>query len=295
MRITTLPIWSLLFFATPILCGEWTVYEAWPFDASEALRRQAETAKVLNTPDPLKIPLSGEPAPAITFRLIPAGKFEMGSPATEPGHEGDERLHSETIADPFYVMETQLTHEAYRALLKADPSGTAADSDPKLPAAMTYRDAVDNVLPALAKLAPKGWRVILLDHARIEYAARAGVATMNHGGDKEADADAHAWYKGNSGGKMHPVAQKKPNAWGLYDAIGNRWHWYWAGPGGGYADASKSDHIVYGGSFHTPASGNGTRLANIMISSKSEGARYALIRDETPLPKGHPDTSAMKK
>ena len=91
---------------------------------------------------------------------------------------------------------------------------------------------------------------------------------------------------------MHPVAQKKPNAWGLYDVLGNRWHWFWGGPTGGYGDASTDDHIVYGGTYNTPANGNGARLSNIMISRGAEGVRFALIREETPMPKGHPDPMA---
>jgi hypothetical protein len=76
----------------------------------------------------------------------------------------------------------------------------------------------------------------------------------------------------------------------LYDVLGNRWHWVWVGSAGGYADQSKDDHLVYGGTYNTPASGNGARLANIMISKKAEGVRYALIRSDTAVPKGHPET-----
>jgi formylglycine-generating enzyme required for sulfatase activity len=265
-----------------LLLGDWTVYEAWPFDAAEAARRQAETAKAMGIPDTLK-------TGTLSFRLIPAGKFELGSPATEPGHEGDETLKPETIAEPFYLMETQLTIEGYRELMKAEPPGTAPDDDVRLPAALPYRDVMDKVLPALARVAPKGWKPILPDRARLEYAARAGVATMNPGGNAEADAEACAWTKANSGNRMRPVAGKKPNAWGLYDVIGNRWHWLWAGPSGGYGDASTGNHLVYGGSYHTPPNGNGARLANIMVSGKPEGARFALIRESAPVPRGHPD------
>jgi formylglycine-generating enzyme required for sulfatase activity len=286
MRLSTL---LLLALAAGGDDPAWKVYETWPFDAAEAARRQAETAQAIKSPDALKIPIEGDQGPTLNFRLIPAGNFEMGSPPAEPGHEGDERLHPEKVAEPFYMMETQLTLEAYRALRRADPPGMPADADPKLPAAVAYRDAVDQVLPAIARKIPKGWKVILPDHVRLEYAARAGVAAMNPGGNRESDAEDYAWVKANSGNKVHPVAQKKPNAWGLYDVLGNRWHWYWAGPAGGYGDASTENHIVYGGTYNTPAAGNGARLANIMISSKPEGVRYALLREETPLPKGHPE------
>jgi formylglycine-generating enzyme required for sulfatase activity len=168
-----------------------------------------------------------------------------------------------------------------------------ADADPKLPAAVSYRDAVDKVIPAISRVAPQGWKVILPDRVRLEYAARAGVATMNHGGNKEKDADPYVWYKANSDNKVHPVGQKKPNAWGLYDVLGNRWHWYWAGAGAD-GDASKENHLIYGGAYNTPAAGNGARLANIMVSRNPEGVRYALIRQDTPVPKGHPDPSAAK-
>jgi formylglycine-generating enzyme required for sulfatase activity len=284
-------IFSSLVLAAPP--EAWQVYAGWPFDAAEAARRQAETAKALNQPVDLKIPLAGKDAPTLDWHLIPAGKFMRGSPKTENGHEGDETLRQETIAEPFYMMQTQLTVEQYRALMHTDPPGAGAD--PRLPAGMTYRDTVDNVLPALARVAPAGWKVILPDRSRLEYAARAGVATMTPGGDRPEDAAPFAWSRENSEKTVHPVAQKKPNAWGLYDVIGNRWHWFWEVGGGGYGDASQKDHIVYGGNYASEVGGNGVRLANIMISSKPEGARFALIRVDAPLPKGHPQTHGTNR
>ena len=97
----------------------------------------------------------------------------------------------------------------------------------------------------------------------------------------------------NSEGKVHPVAGKTPNAWGLHDVIGNRWHWFWRA-GDGYGDASANDHTVYGGHARSESGGNGVRLANIMIGNKPESARFALIRTAAPLPKGHPETRPAK-
>jgi formylglycine-generating enzyme required for sulfatase activity len=274
---------TLATFAMALVAQDPAVYESWPFDAAEAARRQAETAKALSSPETLNVG-------TLAFKLIPAGKFQLGSPKTESGHEGDETLRPETIAEPFYMLATQLSIQGYRELMKADPPDAAEDVDPKLPAALPYRDAVDKVLPALAAASPRGWKPILPDRARLEYACRAGVATMNPGGNAEADANEYAWVKSNSGNMMHPVAQKKPNAWGLYDVIGNRWHWLWVGAGAD-GDRSRENHLVYGGSYDTPAAGNGARLANIMVSRKSEGVRFALIREASPVPKGHPETA----
>jgi WD40 repeat protein len=279
--------WFAMLLMTPLAVAQvpaWRVYDAWPFDGAEASRRQAETAKALEIAERLRVPLGKDVT--LDFRLIPAGKFTMGSPKTEPGHENDEPLHDETVAEPFYMMESQVTLEAYKALL-GEPPGPQAGDDPKLPARVAYRDAVDKLLPAIAKVTPKGWTPILPDRVRLEYAARAGVAGMNPGGDGEKAAEPYAWFRSNSGGKIHPVAQKKANAWGLFDVLGNQWHWYWADAGND-GDRSTANHLVYGGTYNQPASGNGARLANIMVSRGPEGVRFALLREETSLPKGHP-------
>ena len=60
-----------------------------------------------------------------------------------------------------------------------------------------------------------------------EYACRAGTTTRFYTGDSEADLARAGWYRGNSGGKTHPVGQKEPNAFGLYDMHGNVREWTW--------------------------------------------------------------------
>lgn len=58
-----------------------------------------------------------------------------------------------------------------------------------------------------------------------EHACRAGTTTRFYTGDSEEDLARAGWYGGNSGGKTHPVGQKEPNAFGLYDMHGNVWEW----------------------------------------------------------------------
>ena len=94
--------------------------------------------------------------------------------------------------------------------------------------------------------------VALPTEAQWEYACRAGTTGAYAGNGKLDDM---GWYWDNSGGKTHPVGQKRANAWGIHDMHGNVWEWCqdWYGdyPGGSVTDptgpASGDDRVYRGG------------------------------------------------
>lgn len=100
--------------------------------------------------------------------------------------------------------------------------------DPKRP---VEEVSWDDAVAFCRKLSQKeGKKYRLRPEAEWEYARRAGTRTTWSFEDSRAELGKYAWWGANSGGTTHPVGQKKPNAWGLYDMHGNVWEgcsdWY---------------------------------------------------------------------
>jgi formylglycine-generating enzyme required for sulfatase activity len=155
--------------------------------------------------------------------FIPGGVFMMGSPETEEGRYDDETLHQVQLTD-FYMGRYPVTNEEYGRFLADNPDveepqywGDRNFNQPNQP--------VVGVSWHEAKKYAEWAGLSLPTEAQWEYACRAGTSTRYYTGDSESDLDRVGWYDGNSGGKLHPVGEKEPNAFGLYDMHGNVWEW----------------------------------------------------------------------
>jgi formylglycine-generating enzyme required for sulfatase activity len=177
------------------------------------------------------------------MRWIPPGRFLMGSPELEDGRrDADEGpQHSVTISRGFWMGETPVTQEQWRAVVKA------ADDKTQLPAApshfkgkdlhpvenVTWYQSVD-FCDLLTSLLGHQINFCLPSEAEWEYACRAGTNTAFSDGSactapqgREPALDRLGWFDGNSSRMTQVVRQKQCNAWGLYDVHGNVWEWCW--------------------------------------------------------------------
>jgi formylglycine-generating enzyme required for sulfatase activity len=161
---------------------------------------------------------------------LPGGAFMMGDK-----DEVDAPPH-EVVASPFYMDKHLVTQEQYQRIMGDNPSRWKAGKNPV--EQVRWSDAVKfcNARSRLEGLQPcynlETWRCNfeadgyrLPTEAEWEYACRAGTQTTYFFGSDASKLGDYAWFDKNSGGHPQPVAQKRPNPWGLYDMVGNIWQW----------------------------------------------------------------------
>jgi formylglycine-generating enzyme required for sulfatase activity len=196
-------------------------------------------------------------ATGIKLVLISPGTFLMGSPDGSPSESGaDEHPQTKvTLTKPYWLGATDVTQSQFLRVMGENPSVFKGSDNPvdtvTWVEAFEYCQKLTDREKAAGRL-PQGYAYRLPTEAQWEYACRAGTSGAQYG-----NLDEVAWYSGNSNGTTHPVGRKQPNAWGLYDMVGNisQWCLDWLGnyPGGSVSNpvgpSSGSVHIKRGGSW----------------------------------------------
>lgn len=183
------------------------------------------------------------PGSSLHFKMvpIPAGQFTMGSQASEKNRHADEGpVHTISIT-AFWMGATEVTRDEFDVFYKDASVGQNTPDAVTRPSAQ-YVDLSwgmgkeggfpVNSMSQFAALMYCRWLYAktgifyrLPTEAEWEYACRAGSSTTYFFGNDESSLGKYAWFAGNSENKFHKVGQKLPNAWGLYDMLGNMNEW----------------------------------------------------------------------
>ncbi|RAI98714.1 formylglycine-generating enzyme required for sulfatase activity [Chitinophaga skermanii] len=196
-----------------------------------------------NTGKPFEAYTQTIPGTQVSFKMqaIQGGEFLMGSPSTEKSRNSNEGPQKKVTLAPFFIGTHEVTFDAYDVYADEEkdksplPDGMTRPSPPYIDLTLGMGKSGGfpaNSMSQYGALMYCRWLYEktgifyrLPTEAEWEYACRAGASTpYNFGNDSAALGD-YAWYKANSGNVYHKVGQKKPNAWGLYDMLGNVAEW----------------------------------------------------------------------
>jgi len=213
----------------------------------------------------MTIPLSD--TVSLDMIWIEPGTFMMGSPTDELGRDSDETQHQVTLTRGYWLGKYEVTQAQYEAVMGTNPSYFKGADFPVEKVswynAMDFCAKLTDIERAAGRL-PEGYEYTLPTEAQWEYACRAETTTALNSGKNLSDKnkcpemDEVGWYEYNSDSTTHPVGQKMPNAWGLYDMHGNvfEWclDWYGSYPSSAVTDpkgsSSGSYRVIRGGSWN---------------------------------------------
>lgn len=243
---------------------------------TRTLHAQILKRSVERSPAAMKPYKHAIPGTDVSYEMlpIPGGKFTMGTPASEPGHKPDESPQHPVTLEPFWMASREVTWNEYRLFMFATLSGETAGADKTLDAVsrptkpymeMSFGMGTEG-FPAISMTqhaankyaewlsAKTGHFYRLPTEAEWEYACRANAPAP-------VPLEDYAVFKTNSKEKYAKVGSKRPNAWGLFDMLGNVMEWTvdqydakaYEHPKAWYPTKTSYPHAVRGGGWDDPA------------------------------------------
>lgn len=202
----------------------------------------------------------------ISFKMIAVegGTFQMGATNEQQGADNDEKPQHTVTLDSYYIGETEVTPELWRAVMGSNPSCFTGDD--LRPVENVSWDDCQNFIKELNKKTGKNFR--LPTEAEWEFAARGGNNTGGYSYSGSSNIGDVACYLGNSSNTTRPVMGKKPNELGLYDMSGNVWEWCSDWYSNGYYTLSPEDN---------PKGASAGRYRVRRGGSWSSGAEYCRV------------------
>ena len=191
------------------------------------------------------------------FKLIPAGRFLMGSAVETMTRPDELPRHEVFISKPFWFGVTEVTQAQWTRVMGENPSRFKDDKGLRPVEQVTFAEVAE----FLKKLNEQDKTLFhrLPTEAEWEYACRAGTSSQYSYGDDPKELIKYAWYVGSAGFRTQPTGLKKANPWGLHDIHGNVWElcsdWY---ADGYYGDSPPKDppgpkkgrsRVIRGGCF----------------------------------------------
>ena len=186
---------------------------------------------------------------------IPGGKFKLGSPESELGHQDHEGPQVEVVIAPFWMGKYEVTWSEYKEFMNLyrvfkefesrgvrpvtnenrvdaitaptelyDPTFTFEFGEhARQPAVTMTQYSAKQYTKWLSQVTGQQYR--LPSEAEWEYACRAGTTTAYYFGDDPSKLAEYAWFYDNANESLQKVGTKKPNPWGLHDMHGSVWEW----------------------------------------------------------------------
>ena len=201
-------------------------------------------SRMLRAQEDFKPYTQSVPGTAINFRMvpIPAGQFRMGSPENQKGHQPDESPQKMVSVSAFWMAALETTHDEFGVFFTDETVTINSSVDAVTRPTSQYIDLSwgmgkqggypMNSMSQMAALMYCRWLYKktgifyrLPTEAEWEYACRAGSESAYPWGEDGSQASNYAWFKGNSKNKYQKTGSLQPNAWGLYDMLGNVAEW----------------------------------------------------------------------